>query len=153
SSPRAAASSSFPLDPPALVVSVIRFAAARPAGLQGLHRSRLSPRVPPGPQRLRRPARLHVRPSPRRDRGRGATTVARTRRQDAPALARAGRGRVLRGVLLRVRHTLLSGPSRVRAGRSHTDPTRARALLFLAGLGAQPPPAAAHRARRRPRNP
>ena len=54
-------------------------------------------------------------------RGRRAPAVARTRGQDAAALARARRGQVLRHVLLRVGHALLSGPGP--SGRGDRTPT------------------------------
>ena len=77
--------------------------------------------------------------------------MARPRRPDAAPLARAGRGRVLRDVLLRLGDALLPGPRAVRARRPHADARGAGALRVLARLGAAPAAAAADRHRRRPR--
>ena len=99
----------------------------------------------------RRPARVSLRPGARHRRGRAAAAVARPRRPDAPPLARAGRGRVLRDLLLRVGHALLSGPRRVGPRRPDADAARAGALRALARPGARAAPAAADRHRRRPR--
>ena len=59
------------------------------------------------------------------------------RRPDAPPLARARGGRVLRDLLLRLGHALLPGSRAVGPRRPDADAARAGALLLLAGLGAR----------------
>src|SRR5262249_1059354 len=73
-------------------------------------------------------------------RGRQAAAVARPRGPHAPELARPRRGRLLRDLLLRLGHALLSGSCPLGTRRPDADPARAGALLVLAGVGA---PAAA----------
>ena len=68
---------------------------------------RISAFLPAGRPAVHGPARVHPRTGARGRRGRAATAVARPRRADAPPLARAGRGRLLRDLLLRVGHALL----------------------------------------------
>ena len=87
------------------------------------------------------PARVHVRAGAGHRRGRGAPPLARSRRPDAAALARARRGGVLRDLLLRVGHALLPGPGAERPRRPHADAARAGALRVLARVGAAPDPA------------
>ena len=88
--------------------------------------------------RAGRAAGADRRPGARRRRGRRAPAVARARRPHAPALARARRGRLLRDVLLRVGHPLLSRPASVRARRPGARAGRARPVRVLARLGAAP---------------
>ena len=82
-------------------------------------------------------ARVPVRPGAGRRRRRGAAAVARARRPDAPPLARARGGRVLRNLLLRLGHALLSRPRGIGPRRPDADAARAGALLLLARLGAR----------------
>src|SRR5207253_11279095 len=89
----------------------------------------------------------------RGDRGDGATPLARARGPDVAPLARPGRGRLLRDLLLRLGHALLSGQAAERAWRPDADSARAAALRVLAGLGAAPAPAGSDRRRRRARRP
>ena len=96
-----------------------------------------SPRVFASRERPARAARLYVRPGAGHRRRRGTETLARAGREDPAPLARAGRGRVLPNVLLRVRDAVLSRARRLRSRRPHADSTRARALLVLEELGAR----------------
>src|SRR5881394_2877899 len=105
----AAGSSPFALDAAPDPLPLDRLAAARQLALPSLRRGRLPARVPPDRPALHGPARLHVRTGAGRGRGRGAPPVAGTGRRHAAALARARRGAVLRDLLLRLGHPLLSG--------------------------------------------
>src|SRR3954471_10385778 len=134
---RAAGSSSHALDAPAFVLPLSGLAATRPSRLPRLCRSRLSARVLAGRERAPRPAGVHVRAGAGRRRGRRAPPVARSRRQNASSLARAGRGRLLPDVLLRLGDALLSRAGAVRSRRSDADASRARALLLLARVGTE----------------
>src|SRR5205807_1147801 len=78
--------------------------------------------------------------------------LARPCGQDVAPLARDGRGRVLRDVLLCFRDALLPGTRALRPRRPHTDPARAAAVLVLARLGAPAAASAARRACRRARD-
>src|SRR5207253_2096704 len=95
-------------------------------------------------------ARIHVRPGARRRRRRRAPPLARPRGQDSAPLARARGGRVLRSVLLRLGHTLLSGKGPFGTRRPDADGARAGALLLLARVGAPADPAETDCPRRRP---
>ena len=90
--------------------------------LPRVRRGGLPARVAAGARGARRPARVHLRPGARDRRGRGAPAVARPRRPDPPPLARARRGRVLRDLLLRLGHALLSRAGR-RPARATASPT------------------------------
>ena len=116
-------------------VPLARLPPARQPGLPSLRRSRLPAGVAAGRSPLLRPARVHVRTGPRRAGRAGTSPVAGPRGPHAPRLARAGRGRVLRDVLLRLRNPLLSGKSPVRARRPHAFAARAGAVRLLARLG------------------
>ena len=85
-------------------------APARQPALPRVRGGRVSARVAPGLRRERRPPRLPLRTGARRRRGCRAATLARTCGPHAARLAPDGRGHVLRDVLLRVGHALLSGP-------------------------------------------
>ena len=87
----------------------------------------------------------------RHRRRRGAPAVARARGAHAAPLARARRGRLLRGVLLRGRDALLSRARRVRPRRPDADAAGAGAVRVLARVGAPDRAAAADRDRRRHR--
>ena len=120
--------------------------------LPRVRRGRLSARVAAGRSRAgRRPARVPARPGAGRRRGRRAPPVARPRRPDAAALARARRGRVLRDVLLRLGHALLPGGRRRAAATATPTAARAGALRVLARVGAPAPAARADRHGRRAR--
>src|SRR5215213_9073918 len=138
-----------PRDAAALVVSLLRIPPARPRGLPGLRRGRLPARVAARDRAVLRPARVHLRPGPGLRRRVRAAPVARSRGTHTPALASARRGRVLRDVLLRFGHALLSGQGAVRAGRPDADLARAGALCVLAPLGAEADRAAPDRHGRR----
>ena len=97
-------------------------------------------------------ARVSPRAGAGRGRGRGASAMARSRRPDAAPLARARRGRLLRDVLLRLGHTVLSGACLGGRRRSDADRARAGALLVLARMGAPVAAAAADRPRGRARD-
>ena len=133
-------SSSCALDAPALVVPLARLNAARPSRLPCLRRGGLPTRVSAGGQRVCWTARVHARPSTGCRRRRRAAAVARSRGPDASALARAGGGRVLCHVLLRLGDTVLSGTCGVRSRRSHTDSARAGVVFVLAPVGARAHP-------------
>src|SRR5262249_57197370 len=105
--------------------------------LPRLRRSRLPARVASRAGAGGRPAGISVRPGARRRRGRGAAAVARPRRPDAAPLGGARRGRLLRNLLLRLGHTVLSPPARLGPRRPDTDAPRTQALLVLAGMGAR----------------
>src|SRR5581483_1646431 len=98
-----------------------------------------------------RPARLYVRTGSGDRRGRGAPAVAGPGGPDAPPLARAGRGDVLRHLLLCIRDALLSGTRALGPRRPHPDAKGAGALPLLARLGARPDAPGPLRDRRRPR--
>src|SRR5690242_3128979 len=104
-----------------------------------MRRGGVPARVAAGACAARRPAGLYVRTGAGDRRRRGAAALARTGRPDAPPLARARRGDVLRHLLLRVRDALLPGTRAVRPRRPHSDAARAGALPLLAGLGARAP--------------
>src|SRR5437764_3097419 len=117
-----------PRDAAALVLPLARLAPARQPRLPSLRRGRLPARVAAGRARTRTPARLHPRPGAGIGRGGRAPPLARQSGPDPPPLARNGRGRVLRHVLLRLGHALLPGPSPHGQGRPHADPAGARAV-------------------------
>ena len=102
------------LDAAPLVVSLDHVTAARQPQLPGVRRGRISDRVASGRRRVRRPARVHVRPGARGGRGSRAQAVAGPCGPDASPLARHGGGRVLRHLLLRLGHAVLPGPRAVR---------------------------------------
>src|SRR5580765_1582580 len=97
--------------------------------------------------------RVPPRPGAGCGRGRGAPAMARPSRPDIAPLARPRRGRVLRDVLLRFGHSLLSG-SRIGARRRQdARGARAGAVLVLARVGAPVATAAADRPGGRARDP
>src|SRR3954468_7324903 len=119
-------------DPPPLELSLVAIAPARQPRLPSLRRGGLSARVAPDLPAVRRPARLHVRAGARGRRRNRAPPVAGPCGKDSPPLAPARGGRVLRHVLLRLGHPLLSGQSAFRPRRSDADAARAGAVLLLA---------------------
>src|SRR5439155_4897949 len=121
-----------PRDATAVVVPLARIAGARSSGLPRLRRGGVPARIVARAQRAPRPAGLHVWPGTGNRRRRGTATVARSRGPDASPLARPGRGRVLRDVLLRVGDAVLSRPRPVRSRRPNADAARAGALRLLA---------------------
>ena len=131
------------VDPAPLLVPIDRLAPARQPRLPRLRRGRLSALLAARRPAVHGPARVHPRPGARRRRRRAATAVARPSRADAPPLARARRGRVLRDLLLRLGDALLPGPRCVGKRRPDADTARAGALLALARVGAPADPAGA----------
>src|SRR5207253_6938692 len=107
-------------------------APARHRPLPCLRRGGVSARVAAGAGTVCVTACVHVRPGAGDRRGSGAPAVAGPGGPDAAALVRDGRGRVLRDVLLCVRHALLSGPGAVGPRRPDADAARAGAVLVLA---------------------
>src|SRR5204863_154340 len=86
-----------------------------------ISRGRLPARVHARRSSLREPARVHPGPGARLSGRQRAAALARARRPDPPPLARHGRRRVLRDLLLRVGHALLPRSGSQRQGRSHSD--------------------------------
>src|SRR3954451_15975340 len=127
----------YPHDPKETPVPLVGVAAARQPRLPRLRGGGLPARVvarPRGPAGAEGDDR---RPGAGDRRGRGAPPVARPGRADAPPLARARRGGVLRDLLLLLGHPLLSRQTSERPGRPHAEPAGARPLPLLARLGAR----------------
>src|SRR5205823_11423957 len=129
-------SSSSRRDAPALELPLGAIAPARQPRLPLLRGGGVPARVAADRAALHRTAGLHVRSGARSGRGRRTTAVARPRRQDATALVGARRKRVLRHVLLCLRHALLPGQGPFGPRRPDADPARAGTLRLLARLGA-----------------
>src|SRR5688572_32180438 len=127
----------YPRDTPQIQVPLARLPPARQPCLPFLRRGRLSARVAPGGRGAAGPAGDDRRPGARRRRRPRAPPLARPRRPDAPRLARAGRGGLLRDLLLRLRDALLSREAPVGARRPGGDASGAGPVLVLARLGAQ----------------
>src|SRR5215472_9440988 len=119
-------------DRPQVVLPLARLARTRPRPLPRLHRRGLPARVASRACAGSAPARVPVRPGARGGRRGRAPAVARPRGPDAPPLARARGGRVLRDLLLRLGHALLSRARVVGTRRPDADTARAGALLLLA---------------------
>ena len=125
---------------------------ARPAPLSAVCGSRLSDRVGARRPRHRGATRLPLRAGARHRGGCRRSPVARPRRPNPAALARARRGGVLRHLLLRIRDPLLPRPGR-QPRRPGADPCRAAALQLLAHGGAAAPSSRARDHGRRARCP
>ena len=91
-------------------------------------RGRLPDRATARPRGPRRPARVPLRARAGTRRGGDRAPLAGSRRTDAPTLARARRGGVLRALLLRVGHPVLSRPEHERPRRPQGDQGRGGAL-------------------------
>src|SRR5882757_11287633 len=111
-----------PRDRAQVDLSLDRLAPARYVAVPCLRRGGLPDRIAAGARTVRRAARVSVRPGARHRRGPGAAALARPRRPEAATLARARGGRVLRHVLLRLGHPLLSGPHADGPRRPRADP-------------------------------
>ena len=130
------------------------FDRATPAGqrpLPAVSRRRVSDRPAAGLRRASRSACVSLRPRARPRRGGQRAAVAGTGRPHAPPLAAPGGRRVLRALLLRVRHPLLPGAERERPRRPSRDAGRGGALHILA-RGRAPSPAPGARRHRGPRS-
>src|SRR4051794_5098164 len=138
-------------DRPQVLLPLADLARARPRPLPRLRRGRLPAGVAGRARSGHAATRVPVRPGAGRRRGRRAAAVARARGPHAPPLARAGGRRLLRDLLLRLGHTLLSRPRGVGPRRPDADAARAGAVLVLARLGARAAAAVPDRHRRRAR--